>query len=120
MIYQYTIPAIPPSNNRYIGRNNRFDYKDVKGQWELLIRGVCKPLPPVPINRSILTLVYYFPNHIRRDPDNFSGKMILDGFVKAGVIVDDSFSHIELRLKAAYSKNNPHTEIYVKEIIEAE
>ena len=41
--------------------------------------------------------------------------MILDGLVKAGVIVDDSFGNIELVLSAGVDKEKPRVEITVKE-----
>ncbi len=117
MIYKYTVPVIPPSNNEFIGRNNRYNYNAIKKQWQLLIKAICKPLPPNPISKSIVTLVYYFKNRIRRDPDNYSGKLVLDGLVRAGILADDSFDCIELRLKALYSKENPHLEIYIQEVM---
>lgn len=116
MKYIYTIPAIPPSNNEFIGRNARFDYRKIKEQWELLIRASCRPKPDKPLEHSMVTLHYYFPNHIRRDPDNYSGKMVLDGLTRAGIIADDSFKHIELRLMASYDKKKPRLEIMVEEI----
>ena len=50
---------------------------------------------------------------LRRDPDNYSGKFILDGLVKAGIIADDSFSNIDLRLCGKVDKKNPRTEIEI-------
>ena len=49
----------------------------------------------------------------RHDPDNYSGKFILDGLREAGIIEDDSFSNIELQLCGSYDKENPRTEIEV-------
>ena len=94
--YKYIIPEIPPSNNKFIGRNAK---------------------PPAPITKAKVTLDYYFGNRIRRDPDNYSGKMVLDGLVKADIIQDDSFDCINLSLNGRYDKLNPRTEITV-EIIE--
>ena len=51
----------------------------------------------------------------RHDPDNYNGKFILDGLREAGIIEDDSFKNIELQLCGAYDKENPRTEITVKE-----
>lgn len=113
--YKYIIPAIPPSNNRYIGRAAQWDYRKVKKQWETLVRAACKPLPESPIEKATVTLCYFFPDKRRRDPDNYSGKMILDGLVKAGAIVDDSFGNIELVLVAEVDKDRPRVEITIKE-----
>ena len=42
--------------------------------------------------------------------------MILDGLTSAGIIADDSFSHITLMLRAKVDKQNPHTEITITEV----
>ena len=60
-------------------------------------------------------MTYYFPDKRRRDSDNFSGKMILDGLTRAGIIEDDSFDHVRLVLCGGYDKENPRTEIEVEE-----
>lgn len=39
-------------------------------------------------------VTYYFPNRIRRDTDNYSGKLINDDLVKTVVLKDDGFSNI--------------------------
>lgn len=115
MIYHYTIPDIPPSNNLFIGRNNRHDYKKIKEKWETVVAVCCRPKPPKPLKRSIVTLVYHFRDNRRRDPDNYSGKMILDGLTKAGIIADDSFCRINLQLRAVYDKKGI-TEIFVEKL----
>lgn len=57
-----------------------------------------------------------FGDNRRRDPDNYSGKMILDGLVKAGIIRDDSFERIDLTLRRVYD-GAKRTEVIVEEII---
>ena len=74
----------------------------------------CKPIPKKPITKAKVTLKYYFKDKKRRDPDNYSGKFILDGLVKSGVIKDDSFNNISLALEAGYDKDNSRTEIIVE------
>ena len=49
----------------------------------------------------------------RHDPDNYCGKVILDGLTQNGIIADDSFNNIELVLKGSYDKDNPRTEIEI-------
>lgn len=112
---KYVIDRIPPSNNRYIGRTNFRDYQKVKKEWAELICCTCRPRPEKPIPRAVVKLTYFFPTRGRRDPDNYSGKMILDGLTAAGIIEDDSFGHIELILRGGYDKDNPRTEIEVTE-----
>ncbi|MCH5323987.1 MAG: RusA family crossover junction endodeoxyribonuclease [Eubacterium sp.] len=116
MTYRYTIDRIPPSNNKYIGRNARWEYGKVKSEWAQLIKCCCRPVPKAPLKKAVVELTYYFPDRKRRDPDNYSGKMILDGLVRAGILVDDSFDCIILSIRAGYDKKNPRTEITITEV----
>lgn len=115
MMYRYELPGIPPSNNKYIGRNVRWEYQAVKKQWAALINLSCRPKPPQPLKKAVVRLIYHFPDNRRRDPDNYSGKMILDGLVRAGIIADDSFFCIDLQLSAVYD-NGGRTEIITEEV----
>lgn len=112
---KYIIPDIPPSNNKYIGRNARFEYQAMKKHWAELIWCFCIPRPNAPINKSVVKIKYYFPDKRRRDPDNYSGKMILDGLRTANIITDDSFSNITLLLSAEFGCDSKRTEIEVIE-----
>lgn len=96
---RYIIPEVPPSNNRFIGRTNKWEYQTQKKQWAQLIAYCCIPKPIKPFEKSTVILTYHFADNRRRDPDNYSGKMILDGLVSAGIIKDDSFNCIDLQLK---------------------
>lgn len=109
----YTLPFIPPSNNRFIGRKNVHEYQRIKKQWAELIALRCRPRPEKPLRNVTVRIIYYFPDHIRRDPDNYSGKMLLDGLVRSGIIEDDSFSCIRLELIGDYDKQNPRTVIQI-------
>ena len=82
----------------------------------MLVKAYCKPAPKKPIAHSVVTLAYCFGDNRRRDPDNYSGKMILDGLVKAGIIVDDSFDKIDLVLRRVDGADK-RTEITVEEIV---
>ena len=54
------------------------------------------------------------PTKRRIDPDNTVPKMILDGFVESGFIVDDDGGHLKsLTLKTNHDKNRPRTEIEI-------
>lgn len=70
----YKIPDIPPSNNVFIGRENRFQYQKIKKEWARLIAFICVPKPPKPLKRAGVRIVYHFRDNRRRDPDNYSGK----------------------------------------------
>ena len=108
-----TIQAIPPSLNRFAGRKNDWEYRKQKAEWKQLVCVLAKAIKYTMFEKAIVTITYYFPTKCRHDPDNYAGKMILDGLTAAGVIADDSFSVIELRLRGEYDKDNPRTEITV-------
>ena len=116
LIYKYSIKAIPPSNNKFIGKNQRWQYQSDKKQWARIIQLFCVPRPKEPLKKSKVTIIYYFKDKRRRDPDNYSGKFILDGLVRSGIIKDDSFDCIDLRLIGRVEKNNPRTEILIEGI----
>jgi Holliday junction resolvase RusA-like endonuclease len=113
-----TINDIPPSNNKYIGNSHNFnEYRKEKERWHWLIklaisRGIHKPNKP--FERAVVKITYYFKDKIRRDPDNYSGKMLLDPLVREGILIDDSFSVITLVLDGKVDKDNPRTEIEVR------
>ena len=93
--YEYRLPDIPPSTNKFIGRENRFQYQKIKKEWARLIALVCTPKPPKPIERAVVRIVYHFPDKRRRDEDNMiaSMKHYLDG-IAHGLRVDDRNFHL--------------------------
>lgn len=113
MNLKYVIDALPPSNNKFKGRQNHWEYRNLKKEWEQLIRLVCKPVPKQPLEKVNVTITYFFPDKRRRDPDNFNGVFLLDGLVKAGILKDDNFDCITLHLRGGYDKQNPRTEIEI-------
>ena len=114
------LPFIPPSLNRVAGRGP-YNYRQAKERFTEQVRLNCiNQRPKTPINRAAVTIRYYFPDRRRRDPDNYSGKFLLDGLTKAGVIADDSFSHITLSLEAYCDPASPRTEIIVEEVENSE
>lgn len=114
------IPEIPPSNNKFMGRGTRYiqsiQYQQEKQKWAWLIKAAIKDRPKKALEKAEVKIIYYFPTKQRRDPDNYSGKFILDGLVQCGIIKDDSFSNIDLTLRGRVDRKNPRTEIYVKEV----
>ena len=112
-----TLRGVPPSLNRFAGRVNAWQYRAEKERWtnavQLAIKAQgCKPLRP--FDRAEVTIDYFFRDARRRDPDNYSGKLLLDGLTRGGVIVDDSFNHITLTVTGAVDKKSPRTEIIVR------
>jgi len=110
------VEATPPSNNKFIGRTNKFEYQRYKKTWAMLVRSGMKDIPKEPFERSKVHIHYTFPTRTRRDPDNFSGKMILDPLVSYGIIADDSFKKIELVLSAEYKKGISETKITIERL----
>src|SRR5690554_2097484 len=115
------IDDIPPSNNKFMGRGSKyyhaFAYQDEKRKWAWLVKAAAKNKPKKPIEKAEVRIIYYFPTAHRRDPDNYSGKFILDGLTSAGIIEDDSFKNIDLVLRGRVDKKNPRTEIEVREMV---
>ena len=114
---RFTVPEIPPSNNKFAGRQNQWQYRHEKKEWLDKIEFYA-PRVESPLKYAVVTLRYYFKTRNRRDPDNYSGKFILDGLTKAGIIADDSFDHIKLNIEGKYDKLNPRTEIIIVEDME--
>lgn len=120
------INDIPPSNNKFMGRGTRYvqsiQYQEEKQKWEWLVLAAVKKAKVIkgvrlalPFAHAEVKITYYFKDKRRRDPDNYSGKFLLDGLVRAGIIKDDSFSNIDLILKGNVDKENPRTEIEILE-----
>ena len=100
-----------------MGNSRNFnEYRRLKEQWQWLIRAAVTEKPSKPIDRAVVHIRYYFPDRRRRDPDNYSGKMLLDPLVREGILKDDSFANVELRLSAAVDKSRPRTEITITPI----
>lgn len=110
---KYIIESIPPSNNKFKGRQNHWEYRSLKKEWETLVFFKCRPRPKKPLSDVLVKITYFFPTRIRHDPDNYNGVFILDGLVKAGVLKDDSFDCITLCLEGKHDKTNPRTEIEI-------
>ena len=46
---RYVIEAIPPSNNRFMGRKNIWEYRAEKEKWDMLVLYRCIPRPQKPL-----------------------------------------------------------------------
>jgi crossover junction endodeoxyribonuclease RusA len=101
------ITAIPSSNNASQGKGGMkraMSYSNEKKLWNSFIwtlqtnmknRGELAGIS-LPFQESTIIMHYHFKTKGRRDPDNYSGKMILDGLKNNGFIVDDSFKEIDI------------------------
>lgn len=113
-----TVADIPPSNNQYLGNSHsHWGYAKTKKKWDGLIgAALAGKAPSSPIQKAFVEIHYFFPDRRRRDPDNYSGKMILDALVSHGVIEDDSFWNITLAVTAECSPGVRATEVTVTEV----
>jgi crossover junction endodeoxyribonuclease RusA len=110
---KYIIPAIPPSLNKFAGRENTWEYRRIKAEWIQLVDAYCRPRPEKPVVKAVVTLEYHFGDMRRRDPDNYI-KLLMDGLVKAKIIKDDCFDCIELRLRQGeIDRDKPHVVVEV-------
>ncbi|MEG0109554.1 MAG: hypothetical protein RR675_00425 [Oscillospiraceae bacterium] len=108
-----TIKAVPPSLNKFSGRNNVWEYRKMKKDWTMLVKATAMSKVKSPAEFALVRIDYFFKTRVRHDSDNYCGKFILDGLTAAGVIIDDDFEHIALLLHGHYDKENPRTEITV-------
>lgn len=113
-----TINDIPPSNNKFIGRKNIWEYQRYKKEWAMLVRAGINmaEMPKEPYKRSEIHIHYIFPTRTRHDPDNYAGKLLLDPLTANGIIADDNFNAIRLVLTAEYKKGVKCTQISVKSL----
>lgn len=76
---------------------------------------------PKMTGKTLVTFNYFFPDKRRRDPDNYTGpaKYLLDGLVKAGVLPDDSFNFVELKIaRKGIDRKKPRIEIVLEPLNE--
>ena len=70
------------------------------------------------VKKADIDITYYCKNR-RKDPDNIIGggnKFVLDGLVKAGVIENDGWRHVNsLNCRCRLDKDNPRVEIRIRE-----
>lgn len=113
-----TLKGVPPSLNRFAGRENAWEYRKTKTEWTDAVFWAIKAQGtrlPKPFDRAVVTITYFFPDNRRHDADNYSGKFLLDGLTRGGVIVDDDLKHITPIIEGEIDRKNPHTEIRVVE-----
>ena len=112
--YKIIVDGTPQSNNRYMGNSHNFNaYRREKQLWHWRVKAAIREKPQEPIARAVVHIRYFFKDRKRRDPDNFSGKMLLDPLGREGILIDDSFANVELVLSADSDKMHPRTEITV-------
>lgn len=110
------INDVPPSLNQYVGRENVWAYRQAKKEWtEMVYYAAISKRPPMPINRAYVHIHVVYPDRRRHDVGNHE-KFLTDGLVKAGIIADDDYSHMELYQTGWWEKGTRKTIIFVQEI----
>lgn len=119
-IVKITIEDIPPSNNRFLGKKGmNWEYSKFKKMWAKRIKNALDNTYPdisedKPFSKATVHIHYIFPDKRRRDPDNYSGKMLLDPLVTYGVIEDDTFNNVTLKISAETEPKTRRTIIEVE------
>ena len=106
-----THPSLNQWSNWHWAKKGR-----VKKSWEEEIYYLSNKYNRPELEEAIVEIIYYFEQNRNRDKDNYTPKFILDGLVKAGIIADDNDNNIFLNWKLKVDKNNPRTEIKIKEV----
>ena len=108
---------IHPSLNQWTIIKNRMAMNSLKQTWKDFAKFWCekKRVSNMMIDDYAIECISYMPTKQRADPDNYTCKFLLDGFVESGFLVDDSNKYMRaLILRTKYDKVNPRTEINVK------
>ena len=110
------INDIPPSLNRFIGRNNVHAYRKAKREWDdLVYLFAIQKRPREPYKRAEVHIKFIFPDRRKHDVGNME-KFITDGLIKAGIIEDDNYMCIgELHLSGGYEAGVRKTIVGVAE-----
>ncbi|MDQ0062363.1 RusA family crossover junction endodeoxyribonuclease [Paenibacillus harenae] len=112
------INNIPPTQNEL----RRMHFRQIaaeKKEWEHIIAIIVREQGIRPVECVNMTYEFHFPDKRRRDPDNYaaSAKMLQDGLVKAGVLVDDNFEYVrELRITKGENSKHPFIIITLEEV----
>ena len=117
--YEYFIPHKYPSMNQFLGKmQNHTMYRTCKKQWSKWIAlHTIGNRPPFPIDQAKIHVEYYFKDNRKRDPDNYTPKLILDPLQESGIIRDDSFQSIELSISAKFKTEKEGVRIIVWPIL---
>lgn len=97
----------------------RFQMNALKQRWKDFICWFIEDLgyTNMKISSCDIEVKTFYRINRRHDVDNSVIKFILDGFSESGFIVDDDYKHLKsLKLECGIDKNNPRTEIFVKNI----
>lgn len=117
-----TVWDIPSSNNASQGQGGKkaaFAYQTEKKMWAAYYQALRSRMrqqlkdQQLPLQEATVITVYNFKSKARRDPDNYSGKMIHDGLAAAGFIEDDSFKQLDILPLATFGNEKQSTDVYI-------
>lgn len=96
-------------------------YAKIREYWVGLVAGALKRLTSqgvaVPsFHKAVVIFTFCFKDSLRRDPDRFQVKFILDALTWAGVLQDDSIDHTVVILRGVTGSSAAGTEILVADI----
>ena len=117
---QFEIPGRFPGMNEIVaeakkGKGKYQPYAQMKEKYTNMVAWVAARMPK--FNKIDVTITWVEPN-MRRDPDNIMAaqKFILDGFVRAGIIKDDSQKYINsITHRFEADKRNPRVKVTLEE-----
>jgi crossover junction endodeoxyribonuclease RusA len=91
----------------------------IKRQWYDIVGAHTEHLrPEKPFEKAIVWIIYRFRTNIRRDPDNYTSKFLIDALVKHGFLVDDSFENIEIRVRRGRKAERDKTIVIIEPVEE--
>lgn len=127
-IAEFRFPLPPCLNEQInIARNNRYGSAKEKEKWtnDIAALALSQSQSAFP-GKVWMQFIYYLKNS-RRDPDNVSAsrKYILDGLVKAGIIINDNLQIIQSPIIESFivsepgrsSVSNPKIKILTDEVV---
>jgi Holliday junction resolvase RusA-like endonuclease len=108
----------PPSLNRFIAmkRIQQNDIKQKYKEFSIWLASFYK-IANLHLDKAKIIYQFYFQDRRRRDMDNLvlTPKFFQDGFVVAGVLVDDSGDILEIEFGSfKYDRINPRVEIIIE------
>lgn len=110
-----TTPQHPSMNTYY--KTSFQAANNIKQTWKDFIIWYVREigLDNIGINKCQITYTTYFKTNRRHDADNISPKFIFDGFVEAGLLIDDDLEHItSLTINGGIDKENPRMEFLIE------
>ena len=122
MTHKLIIPGRLPGLNEYVddARSNRYQSARAKHKAQVDIgRAILSQLGAVRLTEPVRIYFLWVEENKKRDKDNvaFAKKFILDALVKAGVLRNDGWKHVDSFADSfAIDKKNPRVEVTIETI----